>query len=208
MVYASSGPITGGGNKLVVLADAAGPWIGHRREHHQTGDALRMIQRNPCAQRTAPGMHHEDRFAHAKLFKRLIDHPPLSGRRRIRDACARAPAMAGTVDQDHAMIFREPVPERLPHHLEIRTSAMQHHDRQTGGVARADIDDAQGRAGDLDHLPLRGISALNQQDTGLRGQRQNRECRHDNHCHHRNCPDDPLHRRATAAGGAGFAAIG
>ena len=44
------------------------------------------------------------------------------------------------------MIFRQPLAERLPHHFEIGARAMQHHDRRTGGVARADIDDVQGRA--------------------------------------------------------------
>ena len=37
---------------------------------------------------------------------------------------------------------------------------MQHHDRRTGRVARADIDDVKGRAGDLDHPALGGMGAL------------------------------------------------
>jgi hypothetical protein len=47
--------------------------------------------------------------------------------------------MARTVDQDHAMIFRKPLPDRLPHHLQIRARAMEHHDRQPGSVARGGL---------------------------------------------------------------------
>ena len=61
---------------------------------------------------------------------------------------------------------------------------MQHHDRRTGRIARADIDDVERRAGDLDHPALRGIGALHGKNTGLRDQRQDRQRRHDNHCHH------------------------
>ena len=89
--------------------------------------------------------------------------------------------MAGTVDQDHAVIAGEPFAERLPHHLEIGTRAMEHHDRRTGGVARADIDDMERRARDLDHPALRRIGALQRQNAGLRDQRQHRQRRHDNH---------------------------
>ena len=71
------------GDDLVVPADAAAPRIGHRRQHHQAGDALRIIQRHPRAERAGPGMHHEDRVADAELFQRLVDHPALDRRRRI-----------------------------------------------------------------------------------------------------------------------------
>ena len=79
---------------------------------------------------------------------------------------------------------REPFADRLPHHLEIGTCAMQHHDRRTGRVTRADIDDVEGAAGDLDHPALGGMRPLRQPDAGLRDQRQHRQRRHDNHCHH------------------------
>ncbi len=58
---------------------------------------------------------------------------------------------------------------------------MDHHDWRTGGIARPDIDDVECCAGDLDHLALRGIGALQGKDTGLRDQRQDRERRHDNY---------------------------
>ena len=58
------------------------------------------------------------------------------------------------------MVLRQPFADGLPHHFEIGTRAMQHHDRRTGRVARADIDDVKGRARDLDHLALCGMGAL------------------------------------------------
>jgi hypothetical protein len=62
-------------------------------------------------------MHHEDRRSDVELFKRLIDHPALDGRRRV--ALAPTPAVTGAVNQDHPMISSEPVAERLAHHFQI-----------------------------------------------------------------------------------------
>jgi hypothetical protein len=69
--------------------------------------------------RAAPGMNHEDCPADAQSFERLIDHSALNRRRRIVRTRARAPAMPGTVDQDHPMIFGEHVAKRSPHDLQI-----------------------------------------------------------------------------------------
>ena len=70
---------------------------------------------------------------------------------------ARAPAMPGTIDQDHAVIFGKPVAERLSHDLQIRTRAMDHHERRTVDVARPDIDDVEFCAGDRrSSLPCAG----------------------------------------------------
>jgi hypothetical protein len=124
-------------------------------------------------------MHHEHRSADAEFFQRLVDHPALDGRRGMLQMRAGAPAVAGTVDQDHPMIFGEPVAERLAHDLEIRARAMDHHDRRTGRIARPDIEDVQAGAGNLDHPALRGIGALQDEDTGPRDQRQDRQRRHD-----------------------------
>jgi hypothetical protein len=52
---------------------------------------------------------------------------------------------------------------------------------RTGSVARSDIDDVEFCAGDLDCPALRGIFALQGQNTGLRDQRQHRQRRHDNY---------------------------
>jgi len=56
---------------------------------------------------------------------------------------------------------------------------MEHHDRRPGGVARPELDDMQRGAGDLDHAALRRKTALQEQDTGLRDQRQHGQRRHD-----------------------------
>ena len=54
------------------------------------------------------------------------------------------------------MVLGEPIAQRLPHGFQVRTRAVDHHDRRTGGVARPEIDDVERRAGDLDRLALRG----------------------------------------------------
>ncbi len=61
---------------------------------------------------------------------------------------------------------------------------MQHHDRRTGRVAGADIDDVEGAACDPDHPALGGMRPLREPDSGLRDQRQYPQRRHDDHCHH------------------------
>jgi hypothetical protein len=76
--------------------------------------------------------------------------------------------MPGPINQDHPMIPRQQIAERLPHRLEIGTGAMDHHDRWTGSIARPDVDDIERRSGDLDRPALRRISALQDHDTGLR----------------------------------------
>ena len=67
---------------------------------------------------------------------------------------------------------------------------MDHHDRRAGGIARPDIEDVEACAGNLDHPALRRIGALQDKDTGLRDQRQNRQRRHDNDGYHFESPDD------------------
>ena len=49
----------------------------------------------------------------AELLQRLVDHPRLHRGRRILHALARAPAVAGTIDQNHPMMAGEPLAERL-----------------------------------------------------------------------------------------------
>ena len=58
---------------------------------------------------------------------------------------------------------------------------MDHHDRRAAGIARPNIYDIELCTGDLDHLALRGIGALQGKDTGLRDQRQDRQRRHDSY---------------------------
>ena len=66
---------------LVVAADAAAPGMGHRRQHDETGDAAGMIERDPRAERTAPGMHHEHRAIDPELCQGRVDHARLDVRR-------------------------------------------------------------------------------------------------------------------------------
>ncbi len=165
---------------------------------------MRVIQRDTRAQRAGPGMHHKDRAADAELGQRLLDHAGLNFGRRVLEAGARAPAVSGTVDQDHAVLPGKPFADRLPHHLEIGTRAMEHHDRRTGRVARADIDDVEGPARHLDHPALGRMGPLAEKNAGLRDQHQHRQRRHENHHCHRGFPADFLHQRATARTGAGF----
>lgn len=52
----------------------------------------------------------------------------------------------------------------------------------TGGPAappRPDVENVEPAAGDLDHPALGGIEALQDKDTGLRDQRQDRQRRHE-----------------------------
>ena len=87
------------------------------------------------------------------------------------------------------MGFGEHIAERQPHGFEIGACTMDHDDRRQGGIARADINDVQGCPGDIDHPSLRGMGALQDNDTGLRDQRENNQRRHDNHQYHLQCLD-------------------
>ena len=114
-----------------------------------------------------------------QLFQRRIDHPALDGRRRIILPRARAPAVAGTIYQNHPMLAGKPVAERLPHGLQVRAGAMDQHNGRTGSVARPEFDDVERCAGHLDHLALCGIGALQDNDAGLCDQRQDQQRRHE-----------------------------
>ena len=87
------------------------------------------------------------------------------------------------------MGFGEHVAERQPHGFEIGTRPVDHDDRRHGAIARTDIDDVQGCPGDIDHLSLRGIGTLQDNDTRLSDQRENDQRRHDNDRYHLQCPD-------------------
>ena len=100
----------------------------------------------------------------------------------------------------------EHIAERQPHGFEIGTRAVDHDDRRHGAIARTDIDHVQGCPDDIDHLSLRGIDALQDNDTGLSDQRENDQRRHDNDRYHVQCPDHLGHDRITALRRRGFAA--
>ena len=92
--------------------------------------------------------------------------------------------MPRTIDQNHPMLPGQQVAERLPHRLEIGARAVDHHHGRTGGIAWTDIDDVKRGPGNLDDPALQRIGALQDQDTGLRDQRQYNQRRHHNRrCH-------------------------
>ena len=95
----------------------------------------------------------------------------------FRNARARAPAVTGTIDQDHPVVLGKPLAERLAHGFQIGTGAMDHHHGRTGGIARSELDDVQAGAGDLDPLAPRRMNTLDRDNAGLRDQRKRRECR-------------------------------
>ena len=61
---------------------------------------------------------------------------------------------------------------------------MDDHDRRPGAIAPPDVEDVERGADHLDLLALGGIAALQEKDTGLRDQRQNSQCCHDNYRTH------------------------
>src|SRR5262249_44627623 len=85
-------------------------------------------------------------------------------RRRGIVVLALAPAMAGPVEQDDAMMLLEPIGEREPHVLEIAARAVQQHDRRiiVGGLRPlVDVDHMQPRAADLHEAAGRRMSLRN-----------------------------------------------
>src|SRR3984893_5841109 len=66
---------------------------------------------------------------------------------------------------------------------------MDHHDGRAGAIARAEVEDVQCCAVDLDRLALCGIEALHATHTGLRDQRKQCERCHDNDWYHAQGPD-------------------
>ena len=147
-------------------------------------------------------MHHDDGARYIELLQRFLDHPPLNRRRGIREAFARAPAMPRAVDQNHAVAAGQQVAERMAHGLEVRTGAVNHHDRHA--AARPNIDDVELPTRDLDQSALTRIEPIERNDPGLRDQRQNSQ-RHHQACEdHRRNPDCFLHARATILRQIGF----
>src|SRR5579883_1906058 len=137
------------GGERVVPGDAAGPRMGHGREQHEAGDALREIERQRRGERAGPGVAENDRPLDAELAQCLRDQRGLTPRRGIAASAGTiAEAVAGPIDQNDAAPRRERVPEGEPLVLEIAARAMQQHDRRTGGrTRRRQIDDMQPAAG-------------------------------------------------------------
>jgi hypothetical protein len=148
-------------------------------------------------------MHDDDDGTGAEFVQGLIDHARVKFRRGIRLAFSNAPAVAGAVDQDHAMMLGQHFAERLSHRLEIAARAMHQQDRRAGGVGRPQFDHIQRRAGDIHNFPLERIMALDHKNADLRDQRQHHQRSHDNNWNH--C-DFPGHDHQLRGGRArGFA---
>ena len=61
---------------------------------------------------------------------------------------------------------------------------MDHHNGRTGGITRTEMEDVELGAGDLDEPALGWIDPLQDNDTGLSDQRQDRQCSHEQHQYH------------------------
>jgi hypothetical protein len=64
--------------------------------------------------------------------ERLRNHVGLSLRRGIAKRSARAPAVTRSVEQQHTMLARQEIAERLPHRLQISAGAVDQHNRRLG----------------------------------------------------------------------------
>ena len=134
--------------------------MGDRREQHEAGDALRMIESVGRGQNTRPRMGDQDGAAGADARERLMNEFRLARGRGVGAAAGPvAPAVAGPVDEDHAIVRGQPVGQRQAHVFEIGARAVQQHDRRRVGWAKLhqvkpaafDLDEtARGRMGALD----------------------------------------------------------
>ena len=80
-------------------------------------------------------MGNHDRAADANLHERLMHQERLAGGRSVRHAARPfAPAVTGTVDQDHPVCCRQPFAKRKPHVAQIGTGAVQQDHRRCIGV--------------------------------------------------------------------------
>ena len=73
------------------------------------------------------------------------------------------------------MALRKHVTKRNAHPAKIGTGAVDQNDRRTRCVARSKFNHMQPAAGAIDHLALRRIDALKNEDADLRHQHQSGE---------------------------------
>ena len=155
------------GHDPVVPADAAAPGMGHRRQHHQTRDALRIIERHPRAERARERMHDDDDRARAEFFQRLLDHPRVQ-KRASNPSRVRAHSSHGRDDRSGSRddVARAVSPSGFRIASRLRACAMQQQDRRTRGIARPEFDHIQRRACDIDFFPVRWIEPLEHKNAG------------------------------------------
>ena len=161
---------------------------------------MRVIQRDTRAQRTGPGMHHENRPDDAELGQRLLDHPALdfgvesASAARVFQPC---PGRSIRITRCVSQAVRLPAAASL----RDRTCAMQHHDRRTARHAGRYRRRGGRRRRPRPSCPGRDTPAARARP-GLRDQRQHPQRHHDDHCHHR--MSGFSHQRATARSARGF----
>jgi len=117
-------------------------------------------------------------MTNSEFVQRLGDHPGLDVGRRILLALANAPAMAWPVDQNHPVVVRQKIAERLPHRLQVGACAVDHHNGRVSRIVSPQFDHIQDRASDLDRLSPWRVSLLKYNHTGLREQRKHCQCRY------------------------------
>ena len=82
------------------------------REIDGADDAPGISQGKVRQEGAGPGMRDDDGAVHLQPRERLLDDRRLASRRgRSRAVDALAPAMAGTVEGDDAVAFRQPIAE-------------------------------------------------------------------------------------------------
>ena len=138
--------------------------MGDRSEQHEACDTLRVVEGIGRRQQTGPGMGDQDRAAGADARKRLMDEFRLACGRSVGAAAGPvAPAVAGTVDEDHAIVRRQPIGERQAHVLKIGARPVQQHDRRC--IGRAKLDQVKAATLDLDETARRRMGPLDPLDS-------------------------------------------
>jgi hypothetical protein len=136
--------------------------------------------------------------------ERLRDQRGLPRRKGILVAAEpRAPAMPRTIDQDHAMIAREPLAQSQPHVLEIAARAVQQHDRDTT-VLRAKFKNVQAPTVDLHRAAGRRMLPLDQERADSRRERQQPDDERDAERDIQDHEGKPGHALLRARGGRSF----
>ncbi len=111
-------------------------------------------------------------------------------------------ALSGTPWYLRLLRDESAVAERMAHGLEVRTGAVNHHDRHA--AARPNIDDVELPTCDLDQSALTRVEPIERNNPGLRDQRQNSQRHHQAYEDHRRNPDCFLHARTTILRQIGF----
>jgi len=143
----------------------------HRREQNERGDAFGEVEGKGRHDRARERMPDDDRARDAERVERLRDQRGLPQRRGILVAAEpRAPAMPRTIDQDHAMIAREPLAQSQPHVVEIAARAVQQHDRHAD-ILRDKLENVQAPAVDLHQAAGRRMLPLDQERADSRSKR-------------------------------------